>query len=286
METTILTEINPISECFSKLSKNLSDRRSLDYLLENYDEDELKTELIKFSKDFLTSTLDNEIELQKRYKRKLGTFDELVKYLLKNICSKDQLRPAMNTVYYDKEQKNIVATDAHILAAMSLKNLPISDINENITSFAGDVFLSHYAFDSFKIDKYGDILNENLNDKYPKYKDILPELNYFDYSYFSINPLLFNGLKTLNKMAKKLRIKRMAVKLECLENKSYLGLSNLVRYIELHQKLYGNYSYIHFTRNSNSESSMLYNIDLLDQFRLLIMPVYGHDLNECFDLNL
>jgi len=83
-----------------------------------------------------------------------------------------------------------------------------------------------------------------------------------------------------------LRIKRMAVKLECLENKSYLGLSNLVRYIELHQKLYGNYSYIHFTRNSNSESSMLYNVDLLDQFRLLIMPVYGHELNECFDLNL
>ena len=286
MENTILTEINPISDAFSKLANNLSDRKTLDYLLENFTEDELKTELVKFSKDFLISTLENEIELQKRYKRKLGTFDELIKYLIKNICSKDQLRPAMNAIYYDMEQKNIVATDAHILTAMSLKNLPISDINENITCFAGDVFLSKYAFDSFRLDKYGDILNETLSDKYPKYMNILPEVNYFDYPYFSINPLLFNGLKTLNKMAKKFRIQKMAVKLECLENKSFIGLSNLVRYIELHQKLYGNYSYIHFTRNSNSESSMLYNVDLLEQFRLLIMPVYGHESNEYFDINL
>ena len=286
METTILTEINPIGDAFIKLANNLSDRKTLDYLLENFTEDELKTELVKFSKDFLISTLDNEIELQKRYKKKLGTFQDLIKYLIKNICSKDPLRMAMNAVYYDMEQKNLVATDAHILAAMSLKNLPISDINENITCFAGDIFLSNYAFDSFKLDKYGDILNETLSDKYPKYMNILPEVNYFDYPYFSINPLLFNGLKTLNKMAKKLRIQKMAVKLECLENKSFIGLSNLVRYIELHQKLYGNYSYIHFTRNSNSESSMLYNVDLLEQFRLLIMPVYGSESNEYFDINL
>ena len=286
METTVSTEINPISEALSKLANNLSDRKTLDYLIENFTEDELKAEFVKFSKDFLTSTLKNELELQKRYKRKLGTFDELVKYLLKNICSKDQLRPAMNAVYYDMEQKNLVATDAHILAAMSLKNLPISDINENITCFAEDVFLSKYAFDSFRLDKYGDILNETLSDKYPKYMNILPDVNYFDYPYFSINPLLFNGLKTLNKMAKKLRIQRMAVKLECLENKSFIQLSNLVRYIELHQKLYGNYSYIHFTRNSNSESSMLYNVDLLEQFRLLIMPVYSSESNEYFDINL
>lgn len=286
METTILTEINPIGDAFIKLANNLSDRKTLDYLLENFTEDELKTEFVKFSKDFLISTLENELELQKRYKRKLGTFDELIKYLIKNVCSKDQLRPAMNAVYYDMEQSNLVATDAHILAAMKLKNLPISDINENITCFAGDVFLSKYAFDSFRLDKYGDILNETLSDKYPKYMNILPELNYFDYSYFSINPLLFNGLKTLNKIAKKLRIQKMAVKLECLENKSFIGLSNLVRYIELHQKLYGNYSYIHFFRNSNSESSMLYNVCLLDQFRLLIMPVYGSESNEYFDINL
>ena len=78
----------------------------------------------------------------------------------------------------------------------------------------------------------------------------------------------------------------MAVKLECLENKSFIGLSNLVRYIELHQKLYGNYSYIHFFRNSNSESSMLYNVCLEDQFRLLIMPVNSSESNEYFDINL
>ena len=286
METTILTEINPISDALSKLVNNLSDRKTLDYLLENFNEDELKTGLVKFSKYFLISTLENEIELQKRYKRKLGTFKDLIKYLIKNICSKDQLRPAMNAVYYDMEQKNLVATDAHILVSMKLKNLPISDINENITCFAGDVFLSKYSFDSFRLDKYGDILNETLSDKYPNYMQILPDVNYFDYPYFSINPLLFNGLKTLNKIAKKLRIQKMAVKLECLENKSFIGLSNLVRYIELHQKLYGNYSYIHFTRNSNSESSMLYNVDLLEQFRLLIMPVYGHESNEYFDINL
>lgn len=286
MSNTILTEINPISDAFIKLANNLSDRKTLDYLLENFNEDELKTELVKFSKDFLTSTLENEIELQKRYKRKLGTFQDLIKYLIKSICSKDPLRPAMNAVYFDDNQNNLVATDAHILVSMKLKNLPILDSSENIGSFAGGYFFRKYTYNSFKLDKYGDILNETLSDKYPNYMQILPDVNYFDYCYFSINPLLFNGLKTLNKIAKKLRIQKMAVKLECLENKSFIGLSNLVRYIELHQKLYGNYSYIHFTRNSNSESSMLYNVDLLEQFRLLIMPVYGSELNECFDLNL
>ena len=286
METTVSTEINPISDAFIRLANNLSDRKTLDYLLENFTEDELKTELVKFSKDFLISTLENEIELQKRYKRKLGTFDELVKYLIKNVCSKDQLRPAMNAVYYDKEQSNLVSTDAHILVSMKLKNLPISDIFENVACLLDKYYLRKYTENSFRLDKYGDIFNEDLNAKYPNYMQILPEVNYFDYPYFSINPLLFNGLKTLNKMAKKLRIQRMAVKLECLENKSFIGLSNLVRYIELHQKLYGNYSYIHFTRNSNSESSMLYNVDLLEQFRLLIMPVYGSESNEYFDINL
>jgi len=286
METTVLTEVNPIAQALSKLTINLSDRRSIDYLLENFNEDELKTELVKFSKDFLISTLENELELQKRYKRKLGTFDELIKYLIKNICSKDQLRPAMNAVYFDQYQNNLVATDAHILVSMKLKNLPISDTLDNIGSFAGGYFFIKYTYNSFKLDKYGDILNQTLSDEYPNYMQILPEVNYLDYPYFSINPLLFNGLKTLNKMAKKLRIQKMAVKLECLENKSFIGLSNLVRYIELHQKLYGNYSYIYFTRNSNSESSMLYNIDLLEQFRLLIMPVYGHISNDYFDINL
>jgi hypothetical protein len=286
METTILTEINPISDAFIRLANNLSDRKTLDYLLENFTEDELKTELVKFSKDFLISTLENEIELQKRYKRKLGTFQDLIKYLIKSICSKDPLRPAMNAVYFDDNQNNLVATDAHILVSMKLKNLPILDSSENIGSFAGGYFFRKYTYNSFKLDKYGDILNETLSDKYPNYMQILPDVNYFDYCYFSINPLLFNGLKTLNKIAKKLRIQKMAVKLECLENKSFIGLSNLVRYIELHQKLYGNYSYIHFTRNSNSESSMLYNVDLLEQFRLLIMPVYGSESNEYFDINL
>lgn len=288
METTNLTEVNPIGDALSKLANNLSDRKTLDHLLENFNEDELKTGLVKFSKDFLISTLENELELQKRYKRKLGTFDELIKYLIKNICSKDQLRPAMNCVYYDKENSNLVATDAHILVSMKLKNLPILDTLDNICSIDGETnyFLYKCPENSFKLDKYGDIINEDLNAQFPNYRDILPDVNYSDYSYFSINPLLFNGLKTLNKMAKKLKIQKMAVKLECLENKSFIGLSNLVRYIELHQKLYGNYSYIHFFRNSNSESSMLYNVCLLDQFRLLIMPVYGHGSNEYFDINL
>ena len=288
MENTILTEINPISYALGKLANNLSDRRSLDYLVENFTDEELKTELIKFSKDFLLSTVQSEIAAQKRYKRKLCTFDELVKYLLKNVCSKDQLRPQMNAVYYDKEQSNLVATDAHILVSMKLKNLPISDALDNICSIDGETnyFLYKYPENSFRLDKYGDVINEDLNATYPKYMDILPDVNYFDYSYFSINPLLFNGLKTLNKMAKKLRIQKMAVKLECLENKSFIGLSNLVRYIELHQKLYGNYSYIHFFRNSNSESSMLYNVCLEDQFRLLIMPVNSSESNEYFDINL
>lgn len=288
METTILTEINPISDALSKLANNLSDRRSLDYLLENYDQDELKTELIKFSKDFLLSTVQIEILAQKRYKRKLMTFDELVKYLLKNVCSKDQLRPQMNSVYYDKENSNLVATDAYILACLPLKKLPISDTLDNICSIDGETnyFLYKCPENSFKLDKYGDILNEDLGRKYPDYKTVYPEENYLDYPYFSINPLLFNGLKTLNKMAKKLKIVRFTIKLSCLENKAFLNLELLIRAIEVHQKIKGNYSYLTFTRNGNEIGKALYNVDLYNDFKFLVMPIIVEESDENLTLDL
>ena len=53
METTILTTVNPITEAFQKLAKSLGDRKSLDYLIENYDQETLKRELVYFSKNYL-----------------------------------------------------------------------------------------------------------------------------------------------------------------------------------------------------------------------------------------
>lgn len=288
METKILTEINPITEALSKLVNNLSDRRSLDYLLENFTDDELKTELIKFSKDYLLSTVQNEIAAQKRYKRKLGTFEDLIKYLLKKVCSKDPLRPQMNSVYYDKENSNLVATDAYILTVLPLKKLPISDTLDNICSIDGETnyFLYKYTENSFKLDKYGDVLNEDLGCKYPDYKSVYPEENYLDYPYFSINPLLFNGLKTLNRIAKKLKIVRFTVKLSCLENKSFINLELLIRAIEVHQKIKGNYSYLTFTRNGNEIGKALYNVDLYNDFKFLLMPIIVHDSDEIYTLDI
>ena len=286
METTILTEINPISDAFSKLANNLSDRRSLDYLVENFTDEELKTELIKFSKDFLLSTVQTEILAQKRYKRKLGTFDELIKYLIKNVCSKDQLRPQMNSVYYDKEESNLVATDAYILACLPLKKLPISDSSDNIACLLDKYYLRKYLDNSFKLDKYGDILNEDLGRKYPDYKAVYPEENYLDYPYFSINPLLFNGLKTLNRIAKKLKIVRFAVKLSCLENKAFINLELLIRAIEVHQKIKGNYTYLTFTRNGNEIGKALYNVDLYNDFKFLVMPIIVEESDENLTLDL
>jgi hypothetical protein len=289
METTILTEINPISYALGKLANNVSDRRYLDYLLENYDQDELKTELIKFSKDFLLSTVQSEIAAQKRYKRKLCTFDELVKYLLKNVCSKDQLRPQMNAVYYDKEQSNLVSTDAYILTILPLKKLPISDIAENVEGFLKNNDLSYlikYTENSFKLDKYGDILNQDLDAKYPNYKAVYPTENYLDYPYFSINPLLFNGLKTLNKIAKKLKIVKFPIKLSCLENKAFINLDLLIRAIDLHQKIKGNYEYLTFTRNGNEIAKILYNLDLSNDFKFLVMPIIVEESEENLTLDL
>lgn len=48
MKTQILTTINPIREAFEKLFKNSSDRKSIDFLLENYDKETIKSELIYF----------------------------------------------------------------------------------------------------------------------------------------------------------------------------------------------------------------------------------------------
>jgi hypothetical protein len=288
METTILTTINPITEAFSKLTKSLADRRSLDYLLENYDQETLKTELVKFSKTYLLSTVENEILAQKRYKRKLGTFEDLIKYLLKNVCSKDQLRPAMNSVYYDKDKSNLVATDAYILTILPIEKLPISDRLDNICSIDGktNYFLYKCPENSFKLDKYGDILFEDLNNKYPDYNAVYPTENYLDYSYFSINPLLFNGLKTINKIAKKLKIVRFAIKLSCLENKAFINLSLLIRAIDLHQKIKGNYEYLTFTRNGNEIGKALYNVDFSNEFKLLLMPIIIEESDEISTLDL
>ena len=288
METTILTTINPITEAFSKLVKSLGDRKTLDYLLENYDEETLKTELVNFSKTYLLSTVENEILAQKRYKRKLGTFEDLIKYLLKNVCSKDQLRPAMNSVYYDKDKSNLVATDAYILTILPIEKLPISDRLDNICSIDGktNYFLYKCPENSFKLDKYGDILFEDLNNKYPDYNAVYPTENYLDYSYFSINPLLFNGLKTINKIAKKLKIVRFAIKLSCLENKAFINLSLLIRAIDLHQKIKGNYEYLTFTRNGNEIGKALYNVDFSNEFKLLLMPIIIEESDEISTLDL
>ena len=289
METTILTEINPITEALSKLANNLSDRRLLDYLLENFTEEELKTELIKFSKNYLLSTVQTEIVAQKRYKRKLGTFHDLIKYLLKNICLKDQLRPQMNCVYYDKENSNIVATDAYILTILPIEKLPILDRLDNICSIDGKTKYLLYKCpeNSFKLDKYGDILNEDLIYKYPDYIAVYPKENYLDYPYFSINPLLFNGLKTLNRMAKKLKIEKFTIKLSCLENKTFINLDLLIRAIDLHQKIKGNYEFLTFTRYGNEIFNALYTVDFSNEFKLLVMPtvVNQSDENLTLDLN-
>ena len=288
METTISTTINPITEAFSKLANNLSDRRSLDYLVENYDQETLKNELVNFSKTYLLSTVQSEIESMKKYKRKLSTFDEIVKYLLKNVCTKDGLRPAMCKVYNDQKKGNLVATDAHILACLPLQNLPISDTLDNICKEDLNDYYRVYSYpeNSFKLDKYGDIVNEDLEDKYPDYMQILPEANYLDYPYFSINPYLFNGLKTISKIAKKLKIDIFMIRLNCLEYSAYLNLSLLIRYIDLHQKLYGNYAFLALTRNGYDGNKCLYNVDITENYRLLLMPCIKTDEDIFLDLDL
>ena len=287
MTNAILTAINPITAAFQALAKNAADKKAYDFLVENYDADLIKSELINFSKNYLLSTVQSEIEASKRYKRKLMTFEELVKYLVKNVCSKDDLRPAMNSVYYDQENNNLAATDAHILIKLPIKNLPISDKIENITSFAGDISLSNYCFNSFKLDKYNDLINEEICNKYPDYEAVLPKENYTDFSFFGISPYLFNGLKVINKIAKKFKIVQFPIKLSCLENKAFLNLSLLCRYIDLHQKIYGNYTYMCFTRNTNNTGTMLYNVDYCGTARLLIMPIIiDESETSILDLNL
>jgi hypothetical protein len=288
METTILTTVNPITEAFQKLAKSLGDRKSLDYLIENYDQETLKKELVYFSKSYLISTVQSEIESMNKYKRKLSTFEDLVKYLLKNICSKDQLRPAMCKVYNDQKNGNLVATDAHILAWLPLQNLPINDFLDNICKEDLEDYYKIYSYseNSFKLDKYGDIVNEDMDNRYPDYKAVFPEANLLDYPYFSINPYLFNGLKTISKIAKKLKINILMVKLSCLEYNTYINISLLVRYIDLHQKLYGNYTFLALTRNGYEEAKALYNVDISGKYKLLLMPCIKSDEENILDLDL
>ena len=290
MTSSNLTAINPITAAFEALVKNAADRKAYDFLVENYEADLIKSELINFSKTYLLSTVESEIEASKKYKRKLSTFEDLVKYLVKNVCSKDQLRPAMNSVYYDQENNNLAATDAHILVKLPIKNLPISDKLDNIYSIDNiDYRLINYQQNSFKLDKYNDLINEQISNKYPDYEAVLPQENYTDFSYFSISPYLFNGLKVINKIAKKFKIIQFPIKLSCLENKAFLNLSLLCRYIDLHQKIYGNYAYICFTRNSNNTSNILYNVnvDVCNIARLLIMPIsIDESQTSVLDLNL
>jgi hypothetical protein len=288
MTSSNLTAINPITAAFEALAKNTADRKAYDFLVENYDADLIKSELINFSKNYLLSTVQSEIEASKKYKRKLSTFEDLLKYLLKNICSKDQLRPAMCKVYNDQKNGNLVATDAHILAWLPLQNLPINDSLDNICKEDLQDYYKIYSYseNSFKLDKYGDIVNEDMDNRYPDYKAVFPEANLLDYPYFSINPYLFNGLKTISKIAKKLKINILMVKLNCLEYNTYLNISLLVRYIDLHQKLYGNYTFLALTRNGYEEGRALYNVDISGKYKLLLMTCIKSDEENILDLDL
>jgi len=285
MQTIEKTEIDKIAQAFQDLAKSTANRKAADYLTENLSEEELKKELVNFTPDYLLSTVLTEIKGLNKYTFKKPTFEDLIKYLIKNICSKDTLRPAMNSVRNDKENRNIIATDCYLLAY-----LPYNTIYKHINNTA-DLDI---PFNALKLDKYGDLENFEDGNNYPNYLAVYPEKNYDAADLFNITPYLITGLKTINKIAKKLKVKNLTVKLtasrsESLNSFVYVELNLLCRYIELHQYLYGKYTYINLAKNGGGlSSSALYNVDFNNTANLILMPLYYRsDLhNEFINLEL
>jgi len=280
MQTIEKTELEKIGQAFQDLAKSTANRKAADFLTENLSEEDLKKELLNFTPNYLLSTVLTEIKGLNKYTFKKPTFEELIKYLIKNVCSKDPLREAMNSVRNDKENRNIIATDAYLLAY-----LPYNTIYKHINN-VDDIDIPENAF---KLDKYGDLENFEDSNNYANYLAVFPEKNYDSADWFYINPYLFAGLKTINKIAKKLKVKNLAVKLTSLNSFAFIELNLLCRYIDLHQYLYGKYTYINLARNgSGLNSSCLYNVDYNNTANLLLMPlIYRSDIyNDFINLEL
>ena len=105
------------------------------------------------------------------------------KFPIELICSKDELRPAMTGVLIDNGYA--VATDAHVLVIMSLKDMDMSCLEEfNGKIIKADVFKrinnSKWYVNVLegKIDIDGDIIgNPFIDAKFPDYKNVLPSEN-------------------------------------------------------------------------------------------------------------
>lgn len=283
MITTTETREDQLIEDLSKLFINANCKKTLDKIFYSYSEDEIKEAFYFLSSDYLLTTVQTEQQNAKKQKtRKLLTLDQWIKYLCKNICTKDDLKYSMKYVYNDIENGKMVATDAHILYVQNYSDFDenISDYSEQIHTLVNNAYLVKYVNDSFILDKYGDIINDKLDCKYPNYENILPERNYFDGPYFFISELLFNGIKKLQTVAKKLRFKNVAVKLPiCFDKYHFVDLFKLCKYIDLHVQIYGVNTAICLTRNGG-EHSALYNVDFRFKSMLLLMGITMDEISK------
>lgn len=244
------TEINNISELFERILNKPADK-AIKYYLQNcsYSEEEIEEKFYNYFENFNF----NPEKLPTKFK---GLFDK-IEYLLKNICSKDDLRPAMKRVYSDKENNNLVATDAFIMYYT----------NEYKTELDETCF--------FYKDKLNNLIIEDKEEhKYPKYLDVIPcedDLEYF----FYLDITLMQKVIKLAKIAKVLNIEIPRVNINNITFNLYI-LSKLCQLI-----LKENITFINFGYRSKSSAC----ISVMSENTYLIMPIrHEENIDKTFKL--
>ena len=199
--------------------KKIVDKKTIDKIVFN-DNEKVTLFCGKSEFTFTTENLEEFIKEKEGFENKgTITFDESFK-VAQNFIGKDEFRPAMSGVYFDKDY--IVSTDAHVLYYK--KHNQQLDVEGMI--FPKDSFFLDGEF-SFRLkENYIQLTNSDMkvtvrlvDEKYPNYMAVIPtdNPNKILFSKKELDSLLNDALICTNKQTKKIVLSEQGISSEDID---------------------------------------------------------------------
>lgn len=213
---------------------------------------------------FLNENLKNMTFKAKKY-AKFKNFEAMLKFCLKSIVSKDELRPNMCVVHYNAERKELCATDAHKLIVM-----PPTEETFREDLFSENTFIC--------LDELKNIISYNeeaASYKYPYYWNVIPEISDDCEINFTISDANIERMRRYVDVCKLLGHKLTRVKI----GKSFLDPAKLLTMIEFMRSVDPT-CVINLKANGIAHAHTME----LNGYIMLIMPLFSDGDAEMYSL--